>query len=71
MPGKDKQEATEKAMRDLGIHYPQVLHPSMELAERINITGIPHIIRFAAAGSLVAAGLRGAQIDEAVGKVMK
>ena len=71
VPVKDKQEATEKAMRDLGIHYPQVLDPSMELAERFNITGIPHIILFAPDGSVVAAGLRSAQIDEAVGKVLK
>ena len=71
VPVNDKQEATEKAMRDLGIHYPQVLDLSMELAERFNIAGIPHIILFAPDGSVVAAGLRGAQIDEAVGKVMQ
>ena len=71
VPVNDKQEATEKAMRDLGIHYPQVLDPSQALAERFNITGIPHIILFAPDGSIVAAGLRGSQIDEAVGKVMK
>ena len=71
VPVNDKQEATEKAMRDLGIHYPQVLDPSQALAERFNITGIPHIILFAPDGSVVAAGLRGAQIEEAVGKVLK
>ena len=71
VPVNDKQEATEKAMRDLGIHYPQVLDPSQALAERFNIAGIPHIILFAPDGSIVAAGLRGAQIDEAVGKVLQ
>ena len=71
VPVNDKQEATEKAMCDLGIHYPQVLDPSMELAERFNIVGIPYIILFAPDGSVVAEGLRGAQIDEAVGKVLK
>ena len=67
----DKQEATEKAMRDLGIHYPQVLDPSMTLASRFGIEGIPYIILFAPDGSIVAEGLRGAQIEEAVGKVLQ
>lgn len=71
VPVNDKQEATEKAMRDLGIHYPQVLDLSQALAERFNIVGIPYIILFAPDGSVVAAGLRGAQIEEAVGKVLK
>ena len=71
VPVNDKQEATEKAMRDWGIHYPQVLDPSQALAERFNIVGIPYIILFAPDGSIVAAGLRGAQIDEAVGKVLQ
>ena len=71
VPVNDKQEATEKAMRDLGIHYPQVLDPSQALAERFNIVGIPYIILFAPDGSIVAAGLRGAQIEEAVGKVLQ
>ena len=67
----DKKEATEKAMRDLGIHYPQVLDPSMTLASRFGIEGIPYIILFAPDGSIVAEGLRGAQIEEAVGKVLQ
>ena len=71
VPVNDKQEATEKAMRDLGIHYPQVLDPSMTLASRFGIEGIPYIILFAPDGSIVAQGLRGAQIDEAVGKVLQ
>ncbi len=70
VPVNDKQEASEKAMRDLGIHYPQVLDPSQALAERFNIVGIPYIILFAPDGSVVAGGLRGAQIEEAVGKVL-
>ena len=70
VPVNDKQEATEKAMRDWGIHYPQVLDPSLALADRFNIEGIPHIILFAPDGSIVAAGLRGAQIEEEVGKVL-
>ena len=71
VPVNDKQEATEKAMRDWGIHYPQVLDPSQALAERFNIVGIPYIILFAPDGSIVAAGLRGAQVEEVVGKVLQ
>ena len=70
VPVNDKQEATEKAMRDLGIHYPQVLDPSMTLASRFGVEGIPYIILFAPDGSIVAQGLRGARIDEEVGKVL-
>ena len=71
VPVNDQQEATEKAMRDLGIHYPQVLDPSMALADRFGIVGIPYIILFAPDGSIVAGGLRGPQIDEAVGEVLQ
>jgi len=70
VPVNDKQEATEMALKNLGIHYPQVLDPSQALAERFNIVGIPYIILFAPDGSIVAQGLRGAQIDEAVGKML-
>ena len=71
VPVNDKQEATEMALKNLGIHYPQVLDPSQALAERFNIVGIPYIILFAPDGSIVAEGLRGAQIDEAVMKVLQ
>ena len=71
VPVNDMQEATEMALKNLGIHYPQVLDPSQALAERFNIVGIPYIILFAPDGSVVAEGLRGAQIEEAVGKVLQ
>ena len=70
VPVNDKQEATEKAMRDLGIHYPQVLDPSMTLASRFGVEGIPYLILFAPDGSIVAQGLRDTRIDEEVGKVL-
>ena len=71
VPVNDKQEATEMALKNLGIHYPQVLDPSQALAERFNIVGIPYIILFAPDGSIVAEGLRGARIEEVVGKVLR
>jgi thiol-disulfide isomerase/thioredoxin len=71
VPVNDKQEAMEMALKNLGIHYPQVLDPSQALVEMFNIVGIPYIILFAPDGSIVAAGLRGAQIEDAVAKVLQ
>lgn len=71
VPVNDELNATKKALSDLGIHYPQVLDPSMGLAERFNIIGIPHIFLFDPEGNIVAEGLRGPQIEEVVSKVLK
>ena len=70
VPVNDMVDATKKAMQDLGIHYPQVLDPSMRLAEQFGIVGIPHIILFDPEGNMVAKGLREDQIEEAVSKVL-
>lgn len=70
VPVNDKQDATKKAMKELGIYYPQVLDPTLRVAEQFNITGIPHIILFDPDGNIVAEGLRGAQIEKAVNKVL-
>ena len=69
VPVNDQLDATKKALVDLGIHYPQVLDPSLRLAEQFNIIGIPHIILFDPDGNIVAENLRGAQIEEVVSKV--
>ena len=70
VPVNDKLDATKKAMMDLGIHYPQVLDPTLRVAEQFNITGIPHIILFDPEGNMVSEGLREAQIEAAVSKVL-
>lgn len=70
VPVNDKQEATQKALVELGIHYPQVLDPSFRVAEQFGITGIPYIILFDPEGNIVAEDLRGAQIEAAVSKVL-
>ena len=70
VPVNDKLDATKKALKDLGIHYPQVLDPSLRLAEQFGIVGIPHIILFDPEGNIIAEDLRGAQIEEAVSKVL-
>ena len=70
IPVNDKLEATEQALMELGIHYPQVLDPKQELADRFGIQGIPHIIFFGPDGEIVSRGLRGAGIEEAVKAVL-
>ena len=70
VPVNDKLDATKKALKDLGIHYPQVLDPSLRLAEQFGFVGIPHIILFDPEGNIIAEDLRGAQIEEAVSKVL-
>ena len=46
VPVNDKLDATVQALKDLGIHYPQVLDPKAKLAEQFHVTGIPHILLF-------------------------
>lgn len=70
VPVNDKLDATEKALKELGIHYPQVLDPSQELAEKFGITGIPRIILFDPEGNIVADGLRGSEIEASVRRVI-
>lgn len=71
VPVNDLQDATEKAMKDLGIYYPQVLDPSLRLAEQFNVVGIPYILLFDPDGNIVATDLREAEIEAAVKKAMK
>ena len=70
VPVNDKLDATKKALVDLGIHYPQVLDPSLRLAEQFGIVGIPYIILFDPEGNIIAEGLRGNEIEKAVSKVL-
>lgn len=70
VPVNDKQDAMVQALKDLGIHYPQVLDPSQELPEKFKVAGIPYIILFDPEGNIVANDLREGQIEEAVKKVL-
>ena len=71
IPVNDKQDAMIQAMQDLNIHYPQLLDPSMALAEKFQVAGIPYIILFDPQGNIVASDLREAQIEAAIKKAMK
>lgn len=70
IPVNDKQDAMVQALKDLGIHYPQLLDPMMTQADRFRVEGIPYIILFDPEGNIVAKDLRGAQIEAAVSKVL-
>lgn len=70
VPINDKLDATEKAMKELGIHYPQIIDPSQNLAEKYDISGIPRIILFNPEGKIVADGLRGSEIEASVKRVI-
>ena len=63
IPVQDKLDATKEAMRQLGIHYPQLLDPGNALAEEYGVTGIPHLFLFGPDGKVLQDGMRGEGID--------
>lgn len=71
IPVNDKEDAMIQAMKDLNIHYPQLIDPSMALADKFHVEGIPYIILFDPQGNIVATDLREAQIEAAIKKEMK
>ncbi|MBO6170292.1 MAG: TlpA family protein disulfide reductase [Bacteroidales bacterium] len=71
VPVNDKLDDTKKAIGELGITYPQLLDPSMQLARQYGVRAIPHLVLLGPDGRLVAEGLRGSAIEEAVAKVLK
>ena len=64
IPVQDKQDATKEAMKQLGIHYPQLLDPgATTLAEEYGVNGIPHLFLFGPDGKVLKDGMRGEGID--------
>ena len=63
IPVQDKLDATKKAMAEQGIYYPQLLDPATELAQRFDVTGIPHLFLFGPDGQTVQDGMRGEDTD--------
>ena len=59
----DKPEDTKKAIEEEQILYPQILNSQKIATDIYGIDGIPHIILFAPDGTIVARGLRGANIE--------
>ena len=61
---RDKPEETEKAIRDLGISYPQIINAQDIPATLYGIDALPHTILFDPDGTIIARGLRGEDIDK-------
>lgn len=66
IPVQDEQDATKEAMKQLGIHYPQLLDPGATLAEEYGVNGIPHLFLFGPDGKVLKDGMRGEGIDAAL-----
>lgn len=66
----DKPEDTLKAIEQMGIKYPQMLNAQKNGSDAYGIEGIPELILFAPDGTIVARGLRGEKIEQAVAQAM-
>lgn len=62
----DEPEATLKAIETLGIAYPQIINAQRIGSDAYGILGIPEILMIGADGTILARGLRGAEIEEAI-----
>ena len=62
----DEPDDTKAAIKELGINYPQMLNAQKAGSDAYGIQGIPEIILFAPDGRIVARGLRGNAIEQAV-----
>ena len=62
----DRPEDSERAMKELGINYPQMLNAPDSCANLYGINGIPHIILFGPDGIILARDLRGEMIEATV-----
>ena len=71
IPVNDEEEAMVKALKDLDIHYPQVIDASQALADRFHVSGLPYILLFDPEGNIVAEDLRESEIEEAIKKALK
>lgn len=67
----DKVEDTQKAIKELGIVWPQIINAQQIPTELYGIQGIPHIILFAPDGTIVARDLREEAMKGKVAEVMK
>ena len=61
---RDKPEETEKAIRDLGIPYPQIINAQNIPAPLYGIDALPHTILFAPDGTIIARNIYGEELKE-------
>ncbi|MDO4511786.1 MAG: TlpA disulfide reductase family protein, partial [Bacteroidales bacterium] len=62
----DEPAATEGAIAELKIPYPQIINAQKAGSDAYSIQGIPEIILFAPDGTILKRGLRGEQVEAAV-----
>lgn len=62
----DEPEATLGAIEKLGIPYPQIINAQRAGSDAYGIQGIPEIMLIGADGTILARGLRGQAIEEAI-----
>lgn len=67
----DKPEDTQKAIKDLGIPYPQIINGGQITAKPYGFQTIPHIILFAPDGKILKRGLRGEEVEKVVREYLK
>lgn len=67
----DKPEATQKAIAEEQMPYPQIINSQKIATDLYGIKGIPEIILFAPDGTILARGLRGNEIDKKLAEIFK
>lgn len=67
----DKAKNLEKAVKEEGIIWPQIIDTEMAAENQYGVDGIPHIILFAPDGTILKRDLRGQNMIDTVDEVMK
>ena len=68
---RDKPEETEKAIRDLGIPYPQIINAQDIPATFYGIDTLPHTILFVPDGTIIARNIYGEELKEKLAEIFK
>jgi thiol-disulfide isomerase/thioredoxin len=68
---RDKPEETEKAIRDLGIPYPQIINAQDIPATFYGIDTLPHTILFGPDGTIIARNIYGEELKEKLAEIFK
>ncbi len=66
---REKPEDTEKAIRDLGIPYPQIINAQDIPAALYGIDALPHTIIFAPDGTIIARNIYGDELKEKLNEI--
>ena len=66
-----RKAAHEQVMSDLGITYPQLVDSTLTATDTYGVNGIPEIMLIGPDGTILARGLRGTAIEEAIKEALK